>query len=232
MNRYYDSSIQEGMNLLPTDEAKHCAQVLRQKEGDEILVMDGVGGLYASVLRRVSKREVEYEVYSVDQSTERLSKIHLAIAPTKNMDRMEWLVEKLSEIGVDRISFLETQNSERRKLRMDRLEKKAVSAMKQSGNPFLLKIGNLLSFDSIVSEDTSEIKLIAHVDKDHQYVTELLQPSKNITILIGPEGDFTEDEVKRAQSGGFAPISLGHNTLRTETAGFVACCFVNMINRV
>ncbi len=230
MNRFYDPHVQEGINLLPEDEAKHCINVLRQKEGDKIFIMDGVGGIYTSILRKVTKREVEYEVISSQEIDKKSFKVHLAIAPTKNMDRMEWLVEKLCEIGVDQITFIETKNSERRKLRLDRLEKKAISAMKQSANPFLLKISDITSFKETIQNDLNEIKLMGHVDENHPYIGELILPNKNTTILIGPEGDFTEDEVRYAVENGFQPISLGKNTLRTETAGFVACCYLNFIH--
>lgn len=232
MNKFFDPDIHEGVNQLPEVDSKHCAQVLRHKQGDKVLVIDGKGGIHTSVLTKVSKTTCEYEILESKNVTPTQFKTHLIIAPTKNTDRMEWLIEKLCEIGVDKVTFVATQNSERRKLRLDRLEKKAISAMKQSGNPFLMELQDLTAFDQIIESEDSTLKLIAHVDQNHRYIGDLLLPNKEVAILIGPEGDFTKEEVEKAFKTGFQPVSLGINTLRTETAGFAACCFVNFINKV
>lgn len=230
MTIFYQNKIQKGENYLSEVESKHCAQVLRHQNGDEILVFDGNGGKHRSVLTHVSKKTCAFEIIESITSTKKSFLIHLAIAPTKNADRMEWLIEKLSEIGVDKVSLIQSQHSERKKLRLDRLQKKAISAMKQSGNPFLLEIDELTPLNQFISQIDTNIKLIAHVDDSYEYITNEIQPNKSITFLIGPEGDFSSEEVSMAKAAGFRPVSLGQNTLRTETAGFVACCTVNTIN--
>lgn len=230
MNIFYKKELTEGVNNLSEEESRHCSQVLRHPKGDEILIFDGIGGKHRAMLTQVSKKMCAFEIQSSEIVPKKRFKIHLAIAPTKNIDRMEWLTEKLSEIGVDEITFIQTKHSERKKLRVDRLEKKAISAMKQSGNPFLLQINNLTSFNDFVSGCESDLKLIAHVDESHTYLKNMLKAKRSVTILIGPEGDFSKEEVAFAKEMGFQPVSLGQNTLRTETAGFVACCMVNIEN--
>ncbi len=231
MTIFYQKSIKQGENALSEEESKHCAQVLRHQIGDEILVFDGIGGKHRAVLTKISKKACEFDIIESNFASKKNFYTHLAIAPTKNADRMEWLIEKLSELGVDEVTFVHTNHSERKKLRLDRLEKKAISAMKQSGNPFLMKLNELTPLSSFISSCNSEIKLIAHVDDSHQYISDALHSDKSISILIGPEGDFNMDEVDKAKQHGFSAISLGQNTLRTETAGFVACCVVNTVNR-
>ncbi|MEQ8904607.1 RsmE family RNA methyltransferase [Ekhidna sp.] len=230
MTIFYAKKLNNGVNSLSEEESKHCALVLRHKNGDQIEVFDGIGGKHLAVLTLVNKKSCEFEIIKSEISPKKSFSIHLAIAPTKNMDRMEWLIEKLSEIGVDKVTFIQTKHSERKKLRIDRLEKKAVSAMKQSGNPFLLELSDLTPYNKFIDSVNSELKLIAHVDDSYKYIREALDPNKSTTILIGPEGDFSLDEVEQAKKAGFHATSLGQNTLRTETAGFVACCAVNFIN--
>ncbi|WP_420318344.1 RsmE family RNA methyltransferase [Ekhidna sp.] len=231
MTIFYQNSIQGDKGTLSEEESKHCTQVLRHQTGDKILVYDGLGGKYKAILTEVSRKSCAFEVLESSVSQKKNFSIHLVIAPTKNMDRMEWLIEKLSEIGVDVVTFIQTKQSERRKIRMDRLEKKAISAMKQSGNPFLLQLNSLVSLDSIFDLIDTEVKLIAHVDQSHKHLGEFVKANKSTTILIGPEGDFSLDEVERAKNAGFQTVSLGENTLRTETAGLMACCAVNFINK-
>lgn len=231
MTIFYQNSILSGINSLSEEESRHCAQVLRHEKGDEIVVFDGIGGNHRAILTQVSKKSCDFEVVESEYAPKKKFHMHLAIAPTKNADRMEWLIEKLSEIGVDEVTFIQTRHSERKKLRLDRLEKKAISAMKQSGNPFLLKLNELTPIDSFLLKNDANIKLIAHVDDSHRYISESLDQNKSVSILIGPEGDFSKEEVEQAKASGFNPISLGQNTLRTETAGFVVCCVVNIVNK-
>jgi 16S rRNA (uracil1498-N3)-methyltransferase len=230
MTIFYKNDIKEGVNSLYEEESKHCAQVLRHQKGDEIFIFDGNGGKHRSILTQVSKKTCEFKIVESTFTPKKQFRVHLAIAPTKNIDRMEWLIEKLSEIGVDEVTFIQTKHSERKKLRMDRLEKKAISAMKQSGNPFLMQLNELVTYNQFLKTVNADIKLIAHVDSNHSYIGNELKSEKTVSILIGPEGDFSEEEMKQARESGFKAISLGNNTLRTETAGFVACCVVNVVN--
>ena len=231
MSIFYKKNTQSGKNILSEEESKHCALVLRHQQGDEITVFDGVGGKHQAMLTKIAKRACEFEIIETITLPQKPFNIHLGIAPTKNMDRMEWMVEKLCEMGVDEVSFIKTQHSERKQLRLDRLEKKAISAMKQSGNPFLLQLNDLVDFDSFISSEQRDIKLIAHVDPSHSYISKKLQKDRPVSILIGPEGDFSSEEVENATKAGFEMVSLGTNTLRTETAGLVACCSINIVNQ-
>lgn len=230
MTIFYKNDLSEGSNTLSEEESKHCAQVLRHQSGDGILIFDGKGGKHKAILTQVSKKRCEFDIISSEITPKKPFRIHLGIAPTKNADRMEWMVEKLSEIGVDEVTLIATKHSERKKLRLDRLEKKAISAMKQSGNPFLLQLNELTDFKKIISSCETDTKIIAHVDETHDYLANVIKSNESVTILIGPEGDFSLEEVEMAKQSGFQTVSLGKNTLRTETAGFVACCLVNFKN--
>lgn len=230
MTTFYKKDTTQGVNQLSEEESKHCSQVLRHKIGDEIIVFDGKGGKHRSKLTLVSKKVCEFEIIESTVSTRKSFYIHLAIAPTKNTDRLEWMIEKICEIGVDEVTFIETNHSERRKLRIDRLEKKAISAMKQSGNQWLLQINELTGIREFIQASETDQHFIAHVSTQHPYLYTVAQPNKSSTVLIGPEGDFSEDEMKYAIENGFKPVSLGQNTLRTETAGLIACSMINFLN--
>ncbi len=228
---FYEKRIKEGVKVLSEEESRHCTQVLRHNSGDEILIFDGNGGKHRAKLNEVSKKSCSFEIIESEIEPRKKFYTHLAIAPTKNADRMEWMVEKLGEIGVDELSFIQTQHSERKHLRTDRLEKKTISAMKQSGNPFKLQINEMMDFNKFIDQTTADQNFIAHVKPSHPYFGDATNNSNKICILIGPEGDFSEQELNLAMEKGFTPISLGNNTLRTETAGFAACCIVNVINK-
>lgn len=232
MSIFYQKKISGEQIILPEEESRHCSQVLRHQPGDTITVFDGLGNKYHARLTAVSKKKCEAQVESIEIAEKRPYHFHLAIAPTKNLDRMEWLVEKLCELGADQITLLETAHSERRKVRVDRLEKKAISAMKQSGNPFLPSISELTKFSEFLIREFNGIKAIAHVHPEHKYLGQVIGPNDSLTILIGPEGDFSSEEVKAAEKAGFRPVSLGYNTLRTETAGLKACCLFSLINNL
>jgi len=231
MTIFYKKDVNIHGDQLSEDESKHCAQVLRHQKGDEILVFDGNGGKHRVALTQVSKSVCSFEVIDSELIRRKKFYTHLAIAPTKNADRMEWMKEKICELGVDEVSFLKTVHSERAKLRMDRLEKKAISAMKQSGSPFLIKLNELEGYDNFIENRLEEIKVIAHVDSSHKHISVHVSPNSRTLVLIGPEGDFSTDEVRKAKDSGFQAVSLGQNTLRTETAGFAACCMINFVNR-
>lgn len=229
---FYVKNVSDGVNQLPEDESRHCFQVLRHVSGDEITLFDGIGGKHRAILDQVSKKSCTFSILSSEIEPQKKFYVHLAIAPTKNSDRMEWMIEKLGEIGVDEITFIQTQHSERKHLRLDRLEKKAISAMKQSGSPWKLKINELVHYPHFLDAVDADQKFIAHVNKDHDYLGAITEQNTTTTLLIGPEGDFSEKELNLAIDKGFIPVSLGENTLRTETAGFVACCLVNARNQV
>ncbi|MEM9896263.1 MAG: RsmE family RNA methyltransferase [Bacteroidota bacterium] len=209
---------------LSTEESRHCALVLRKKSGDRVLLLDGTGTEVTAELTLVSKKECRYMVLQTKKWASIKSQLHLAIAPTKNMDRMEWMVEKLTEIGVGEISFIITENSERKTIRLDRLQKKMYAALKQSKNPFVPKLTSLIQFSDFISEADSDQKFIGDTQKETALLHEKLLQDQSATILIGPEGGFTKEEIKQANNANYDSFSMGQNILRTETAGFLAGC--------
>lgn len=213
---------------LPADEASHAVKVLRLTAGDEIMLMDGQGNFYRAVVTVASNHHCMYDIQET-QPQERpwQGHIHLAIAPTKLMDRTEWMVEKAVEIGVDEMTFLACQFSERRVVKTQRLEKIAVSAMKQSRKAWKTEIHEMTSFNDFITTPRSGYQYIAHCyeEVERSFLFEqmkTLAPTEDVTILIGPEGDFSIDEVRNAIGKGYQSVHLGSSRLRTETAGLSA----------
>ena len=213
---------------LPADEASHAVKVLRLTAGDEIMLMDGPGKFYRAVVIVASNHHSMYDIQET-QPQERpwQGRIHLAIAPTKLMDRTEWMVEKAVEIGVDEMTFLACQFSERRVVKTQRLEKIAVSAMKQSRKAWKTEIHEMTSFNDFITTPRSGYQYIAHCyeEVERSFLFEqmkTLAPTEDVTILIGPEGDFSIDEVRNAIGKGYQSVHLGSSRLRTETAGLSA----------
>ncbi len=219
---------------LPEDEAAHCLRVLRLNQGDELDVTDGKGHFYKTIISSIAGKHCYLEakeVLSVPKGWR--GHLHLAIAPTKNIDRIEWMIEKATEIGIDEITFLNCRFSERKVVKNDRIERIIVSAMKQSLKSFKPKLNEIVDFKKFITTERCAAKYIAHCyDSDRVLLKKLLVAGENATILIGPEGDFSPEEVELAITAGYKPISLGNSRLRTETAGLVACHIYNIINEV
>lgn len=230
MNTFYEKNISSGVHQLSEEEARHALTVLRLKTGDTIRLVDGEGGVYQAMLTQADKKVCAFEILEQRVAPTKPFSVHLVIAPTKNIDRMEWMVEKLGEIGVDRLTLLQTERSERTRVRLDRLEKKAISAMKQSGNAQLMKISDVQTLDDCLAQLQSQQAFLAHVSQEHLYLAKACQPQMSTTLFIGPEGDFTDEEVHQAKASGVIPVSLGHSVLRTETAGLLGCYAVNLVN--
>ncbi|WP_258105815.1 16S rRNA (uracil(1498)-N(3))-methyltransferase [Marinoscillum sp. MHG1-6] len=231
MNYFYQPDITKGQLFLEGEEFTHCTRVLRNAIGSRIGILDGIGGMYEVELTNISGKKCEFSILSESKKPSKDFYHHIALSPTKNIDRTEWFVEKACEMGVDEISFLLTKNSERNKLRIDRLEKKAISALKQSKSGYITKVNELVKFKNFLENlDRSFARHIAYVEEGLPYYGKILTPATRVLTLIGPEGDFDPSEVEMALSKGFEKISLGSNTLRTETAGLVACQFVNAAN--
>ena len=218
---------------LPEDESLHCARVLRLKHGDAITITDGKGFFYEATLIDIHPKRCQVTVTKHwRQEQLRDYKVHIAVAPTKNMDRMEWFVEKATEIGVDTITFLQCRHSERDKIKLQRLNMTAISAMKQSQKAVLPLINEMIDFNQFITHAYDNMKMIAHCsDSSKQLINKIYTPGRDALILIGPEGDFSRDEIDAALSAGFAPISLGENRLRTETAAIVACHTIHLVNQ-
>ena len=222
---------------LPAEEAVHAVRVLRLKEGDELFVMNGKGMFYRAEVTLASAKHCYFSIQeTLPQERKWHGHIHLAIAPTKDIGRMEWLAEKATEVGFDEITFLSCQFSERKTLRQDRMEKIVVSAMKQSRKPWIPVVNGMTPFHEFIDAHLSGEKYICHCYEEfakHDFMTSLsgLNPDADVTVLVGPEGDFSVDEVRYALSKGYVGTSLGSSRLRTETAGLVAVVTAALLKR-
>lgn len=217
------------------EEARHCIKVLRKRVGDKIEVVDGKGHLYEATIADDDVRNCTISIdHELVDEQRRGFKLTIAIAPPKNNERLEWFLEKATEIGIDRIVPMFTERSERRKLNTERLRKIMVSAMKQSGKALLPQLEEAITFDKLIKQgapNKSEQLLIATCFGDERkHLKEAYTKGNDAFVLIGPEGDFTDAEVALALNNGFVPISLGSSRLRLETAGMVATSIINTIN--
>ena len=208
-------------------ESKHCVRVLRKKNGDKINITDGKGNLYECIILNANSKHCEFSINKTIQQNKISPPLHIAIAPTKNIDRFEFFLEKTTEIGIQEITPLLAFNSERKNLKQERLDKIIVSACKQSKNFHFPKLNNLTTFKEILKTKTPQ-KLIAHCESQNKKELKDFSFEQETLILIGPEGDFSTKEIKEAIEAGFKPVSLGKSRLRTETAGIVACTTVNL----
>ncbi len=238
--------------ILPSDEASHCARVLRLKEGDELMLADGHGVFYKAQLTAVSNHKCLYSIIEEDvQKKAWEGNIHIAVAPTKNMDRIEWFAEKATEIGIDRLSFLNCRFSERTVIKNERVEKILVSALKQSHKAFMPQLDEMMPFKKFVEEADAEDKFICHcydegdladdcretpaeearIVDGKPLLHDLLCRGKKTLVMVGPEGDFSIDEVEFALRHGFRSVSLGKSRLRTETAALNAVHMMWLVNQ-
>ena len=225
---------------LPSDEAVHATRVLRLQSGDEIFLIDGQGTFHRARVTMASQKHCDYEIIdSVPQSRAWRGHIHLAMAPTKMMDRVEWMAEKATELGFDELSFLDCQFSERKVIKTERIEKIVIAAVKQSRKAWKPQVNTITSFSDFVSTPRTGAKYIAHCYEEipRQDLYALLHdtPSTDcpdVTVMIGPEGDFSIDEVRLAMAHGFIPVTLGDARLRTETACLSAVMMAQLCRRV
>jgi 16S rRNA (uracil1498-N3)-methyltransferase len=248
MNLFYTPDILGDLYSLNEEESRHCSKVLRLSEGDTIHLTDGKGTLFEARITSAKSRQVAVEVISrQDGFGKRDYYLHMAVAPTKNIDRFEWFLEKATEIGVDEITPLICDHSERRHLRTDRLEKVTTAAMKQSLKAYHPKLNEPIHiskfltaqytdfpappFPSLPANPLPDNKYIAYIISGTPLLKQLYQKGNSATILIGPEGDFSPDEVEAAKKSGYHVISLGESRLRTETAAIVACHTIGLLNQ-
>lgn len=231
MNLFYLPDISKGHLQLDEDESQHVLRVLRYDLGDELPVTDGKGKLYYCAIESTANRRCSLKILRTEAYERPNYHIHVAFAPTKSADRSEWFVEKATEIGVQEITFLQTHRSERSRINADRMQRVAISAMKQSGQVWLPKVNDLIDLKHFLNTSADQ-KFIAYVDKENQTKHLLNQVRKMLSylILIGPEGDFSAVEISSAIKAGFVPISLGGNTLRSETAALAAVHTLNLAN--
>ncbi len=218
--------------ILDDDESNHLINVKRIRAGEIVHVTDGEGSNYITEFFSIEKKKCRLRILEKNTTDKNLFHLHIALAPTKNIERMEWFLEKAIETGIDEISFLKCRHSERKEIKIERLHRIAVSAMKQSLKSFLPKINPIIDFNKFISGKLIDIKLICtmpSVGKNIGFNSNYL-PGNNLIALIGPEGDFHSDEVNFAMKHGFKPTSLGASRLRTETAALNVCTLFNFIN--
>jgi 16S rRNA (uracil1498-N3)-methyltransferase len=232
LHLFYTPDIDQDIYHMDETESGHCIRVLRLKKGDVVHLIDGRGGFYSAIIEIPDHRRCIVKVIEKQADLgKRNYSLHLAVAPTKSIERFEWLLEKATEIGVDEITPLLCEHSERKHVRTDRLMKIITSSIKQSISAYHPKLNEMTSFNDFINIEHKGQKFVAHcynIEKVH--VKHRLEPNSGYTILIGPEGDFSEEEVRLALKSGYEPISLGNSRLRTETAGVVACHAVAMVN--
>ncbi|UXX78722.1 16S rRNA (uracil(1498)-N(3))-methyltransferase [Reichenbachiella carrageenanivorans] len=232
MNFYYHTN-PEDKSMLSLEESAHVVKVLRAKTGDQIALMDGLGHSYLVEITDPNPRKCTFKIIEKTKAKAKCFRVHLAIAPTKSVDRLEWFVEKACEMGVDEISIIQTQRTERKKVNHERLEKKAISAMKQSKNFWKCQVNELKKLKDFVNSQKEEAnKYVAYVETGTEdLLQKKLLPKTHCLILIGPEGDFSPEEIDLLKNAKFEMVSLGKNVLRTETAGVAAVHTVNLINQ-
>jgi 16S rRNA (uracil1498-N3)-methyltransferase len=232
VNLFYQPLIPQGALHLDPDESRHAVKVLRKRNGDVIRLTDGSGFFYEGIITDADAHQCAFEIHSSVSEPKGAFTIHIAISPTKNSDRIEWFVEKAVELGIDEITLLLCDHTERQHVKIDRLQKNAVSAMKQSLKARLPIIHPTKAFKDFVPSATADRKFIAHVDeKNPDSLQEVVEAGLSYLVLIGPEGDFSADELIIADNCGFKRVSLGPSRLRTETAGLAACHILNLANR-
>ena len=231
MELFYSTSIHDDHFLLEGEEAHHLLKVLRHKEGDTVMVTDGKGSLYTTHITEANPKKCLLKIIKQDKKdSEKNYSVHIAIAPTKNTDRLEWFLEKATEIGVDEISLIICKHSERRVVKEERLVKVLVAAMKQSLKSFLPHLHPLKTFSQLIEGSREPQRYICSLDA-MDLLSERYIPSEKTIILIGPEGDFSKEEIALASSHGFVPVSLGNSRLRTETAGIMACATLAIVQQ-
>ncbi|QCR22149.1 16S rRNA (uracil(1498)-N(3))-methyltransferase [Pontibacter sp. SGAir0037] len=234
MHIFYTPDINSDFYSLSEEESKHCTRVLRLQQGDSVNLIDGCGGLYTAIIQDAHQKKCQLQV--IDKQLE-FGKVpyvaHIAVAPTKNLDRIEWFVEKAVEVGVSEISFLKCEHSERKDLRLDRLEKIAISAMKQSKKGYLPLLHDMVPYQKFLQTCVPEDTFIAHLEDDAtKGLKDYYRHNRAHCILIGPEGDFSRSEIEAAYERGIRPVTLGTSRLRTETAGLVACHTLQVLHDI
>ena len=219
---------------LSEEESGHCVRVLRKNIGDEITLTDGKGSFYKAAITNPHPKRCEFEIVETEVQPPLWNfNLEIAVAPTKNMDRMEWFVEKSTEIGINKITLLNCRFSERKEVKTARLDKIAISAMKQSQKATAPVITDMTDFKKFVVQPFDGRKFIAHCEDqaEKRLIKQIYNPGENALVLIGPEGDFSPEEIQMALANGFEPISLGESRLRTEAAALFACATLQVLNQ-
>jgi 16S rRNA (uracil1498-N3)-methyltransferase len=234
MQLFFDPEFSPANTVLNAEESKHCIRVLRHVNGDEITILNGHGTLFTAQIIDANPKACKLEILNQTMENERPFCLHMVVAPTKNIDRFEWFLEKATEIGIEQITPIICEHSERKIIKPERLEKVIIAATKQSLKSYKPILNPIISFKDFIANDNSNThKFIAHCyNTPKELLKDSYSTNTNVTILIGPEGDFSEEEVKRAMENGFIPVSLGKSRLRTETAAIMGCATINLINQI
>jgi 16S rRNA (uracil1498-N3)-methyltransferase len=235
MQLFYNPNINEATETFSFDkeESKHIIKVLRKKDTDILFVTNGLGLLFKTEITLASDNKCTVKILSFEKAAPSKFHLHLAVAPTKMNDRFEWFLEKATEIGIHEITPIFCDRSERKVVNAERFDKILLTAMKQSNVLFLPKLNSAISFKEFIKQKKDGLQLIAHCEeRDKKSLKSVLKPNENVTLLIGPEGDFSEKEIALALENNYIPVSLGETRLRTETAAIVACHSVVFVNEV
>ena len=233
MQLFYNATINEVTETFSFDreESKHIIKVLRKKDGDILFVTNGLGELFKTEIVLASDSKCTVQIVSFEKAPTPIFNLHLVVAPTKMNDRYEWFLEKATEIGIQEITPIICDRSERKVINRERFEKILLSAMKQSNALYLPKLNPAISFKEFMKNKNTGLQLIAHCEEtDKKSLKSILQPNTDVTVLIGPEGDFSEKEIALALEQNYIPVTLGDTRLRTETAAVVACHSVVFFN--
>ncbi|MDR2804562.1 MAG: 16S rRNA (uracil(1498)-N(3))-methyltransferase [Dysgonamonadaceae bacterium] len=219
---------------LPEQESQHCVKVLRRQVGDAIDVTDGKGYFYKAQITDAHPKRCQLQIAeTIEAKPSCPVRIEIAVAPTKNADRMEWLAEKVTEMGIDTLTFLNTRYSERKTLNTDRIRKILIAAMKQSEKAVLPELREMIGFEHYVQQAFDGQKFVPHCRPGEKpFLSRACRKGENVRILIGPEGDFSEEEIALALSQGYQPVSLGDTRLRTETAALTVCQTIHIVNQL
>jgi 16S rRNA (uracil1498-N3)-methyltransferase len=233
MHVFYTPDLSSNVYTLNEEESKHCSKVLRLGNGDVVHLINGKGGLFEAKITGMNKKHVDLEIINeTSEFGKRNHHLHIAIAPTKNIDRLEWFLEKATEIGIDEITPIICDRSERKIIKEERLEKVITSAVKQSLTAYHPKLNAAITFNALIKQNLDGQKFIAHcLPGDKLYINQIAKPYQSYLVLIGPEGDFTPTEINIALQNGYKAVTLGETRLRTETAALAACFEVNYMNR-
>lgn len=233
MHIFYTPDLQDDTYRLSEEESKHCVRVLRLTEGESLFLVDGKGLFCEAVIVNANPKACLLQVRDKKSNYgKRVYQLIIGVSPTKNIDRYEWFLEKATEIGIDAVIPLLSHYSERKEIKPERLEKVMISAMKQSIKAYLPVLNPMQTFKKTITTSFAGQRFIAHCNEGEKVLLrDTVIKGKDVFILIGPEGDFSTEEVEMAVNKGFIPISLGDSRLRTETAALVACHTVNLINQ-
>ncbi|NAS12338.1 16S rRNA (uracil(1498)-N(3))-methyltransferase [Poritiphilus flavus] len=233
MQLFYNPRLDQSVSQFSfgPEESKHIVKVLRKTVGDELSITNGEGYLFTAEIIQADPKQCKAAIKDTQKKHRKMHWLHLAVAPTKTNDRFEWFLEKATEIGVNEITPVICERSERRSIKPERLERVMQSAMKQSLRTYLPKLNPAIPFSEFIAKQHEGLCFIAHCEEDEKLdLRRRVAPDKDVTVLIGPEGDFSRQEIDLAYENGFYPVSLGEHRLRTETAALVACTTVSLVN--